>query len=40
MMIQELDRVLLTTNLSEYSLEQGDIGIAVLVHQGGKGYEV
>ncbi|MEH2384574.1 MAG: DUF4926 domain-containing protein [Nostoc sp.] len=39
-MIQELDRVILTSDLPEYSLEQGDIGIVVLVHQGGKGYEV
>ncbi|WP_292870259.1 DUF4926 domain-containing protein [Nostoc sp. LPT] len=40
MMIQELDRILLTTNLPEYSLEHSDIGTVVLVHQGGKGYEV
>lgn len=39
MMIQELD-ILLTTNLPEYSLEQGDLSTVVLVHQGGKGYEV
>ncbi|GET35749.1 DUF4926 domain-containing protein [Microseira wollei] len=39
-MIQELDRVILTTNLAEYSLESGDIGTVVLVHQGGQGYEV
>ncbi|MEH1963482.1 MAG: DUF4926 domain-containing protein [Nostoc sp.] len=39
-MIQELDRVILTSDLPEYSLEQGDIGTVVLVHQGGKGYEV
>lgn len=39
-MIQELDRVVLTTDLPEYTLEQGDIGTVVLVHQGGKGYEV
>ncbi|MCW5314190.1 DUF4926 domain-containing protein [Nostoc sp. KVJ3] len=39
-MIQELDRVILTNDLPEYSLEQGDIGTVVLVHQGGKGYEV
>ncbi|MEH2408879.1 DUF4926 domain-containing protein [Nostoc sp.] len=39
-MIQELDRVILTSDLSEYSLEEGDIGTVVLVHQGGKGYEV
>jgi hypothetical protein len=39
-MIAELDRVILTTDISEYSLEQSDIGTVVLVHQDGKGYEV
>ena len=39
-MIQELDRVVLTTNIPEHSLEQGDIGTVVLVHQNHQGYEV
>lgn len=39
-MIKELDKIILTSDLPEYSLEQGDIGTVVLVHQGGKGYEV
>jgi hypothetical protein len=39
-MIRELDRVVLTTDLPEYRLKEGDIGTVVLVHQGGKGYEV
>ncbi len=39
-MIAELDRVILTTDISEYSLEQGDIGTVVLLHQDGEGYEV
>ncbi|MBX9255316.1 DUF4926 domain-containing protein [Desmonostoc muscorum CCALA 125] len=39
-MIQELDRVILTSDLPEYSLKEGDMGTVVLVHQGGKGYEV
>ena len=39
-MIQELDRVILKTDLPEYSLAEGDIGTVVLVHQGGRGYEV
>lgn len=39
-MIQELDRLILTSDIPEYSLEEGDIGTIVLVHQGGKGYEV
>ncbi len=39
-MIQELDQVVLTTNLPEDGLQAGDIGTVVLVHQGGTGYEV
>ncbi len=39
-MIRELDRVVLTADLPEYRLKEGDLGTVVLVHQGGKGYEV
>ncbi len=39
-MIRELDSVVLTTDLAGYSLERGDIGTVVLIHRGGKGYEV
>jgi hypothetical protein len=39
-MITELDRVILTQDLPEYGLQAGDIGTVVLLHQGGKGYEV
>lgn len=39
-MIHELERVILNTDISQYSLKQGDIGTVVLVHQGEKGYEV
>lgn len=39
-MIAELVVVILTTHISQYGLEQGDISTVVLVHQGGKGYEV
>jgi len=39
-MIEELDRVVLTTYLPEYGLIVGDIGTVVLVHQDGEGYEV
>jgi hypothetical protein len=39
-MVQELDSVVLTTDLPEYGLESGDIGTVVLVHEGGAGYEV
>jgi len=37
-MIQELDNVVLTTDLPEYGLERGDIGTVVLLHRGGEGY--
>lgn len=39
-MIQELERIVLTADLPEYGLKHGDIGTVVLVHRGGKGYEV
>lgn len=39
-MIRELDRVVLTQRLSELGLEAGDVGTVVLVHEGGRGYEV
>lgn len=39
-MIQELEDVILESTLSEYGLQQGDIGTVVLVHQEGQGYEV
>ena len=39
-MIKELDSVVLTTDLLEHGLKQGDIGTIVLVHRGGEGYEV
>lgn len=39
-MIQELDRIVLTTNLPEYDLQEGDVGTVVLIHQQSKGYEV
>jgi hypothetical protein len=39
-MIRELESVVLTSDLPEYGLERGDIGTVVLVHRGGKGYEV
>jgi hypothetical protein len=38
--MRELESVVLTTDLAEYGLERGDIGTIVLVHRGGKGYEV
>lgn len=39
-MIEELDRVVLTTDVSEYGLERGDIGTVVLVHRNRAGFEV
>jgi hypothetical protein len=39
-MIEELEDVILTSDLSEHGLKRGDIGTVVLVHQAGKGYEV
>ena len=39
-MIQELEDVILTCDVPEHGLRRDDIGTVVLVHQGGKGYEV
>ena len=39
-MISELDQVVLAEDIPEKGLQAGDIGTIVLVHQGGKGYEV
>jgi uncharacterized protein DUF4926 len=39
-MINELDRIVLNTDLPEHGLERGDIGTVVLVHRDNKGYEV
>lgn len=39
-MFTELESVVLTTDLPESSLKAGDIGTVVLIHEGGKGYEV
>jgi len=40
MIIKEHDRVVLTVDLPDYHLLAGDIGTVVMIHQGGKGYEV
>jgi len=39
-MIAELQSIVLTVDLPEYGLKQGDIGTVVLVHRNGQGYEV
>jgi len=38
--IRELDRVVLTSDVSAEGLVVGDVGTVVLIHQEGKGYEV
>jgi hypothetical protein len=38
--IEELDTVVLTTDMNDYGLKAGDIGAVVLVHGAGKAYEV
>jgi len=39
-MIKEHDSVVLTRDLAAESLEAGDIGTVVHIHDGGAGYEV
>lgn len=39
-MIKELDCVVLAVDLPAYRLKTGDVGTVVLVHEGGKGFEV
>ena len=39
-MIRELDPVVLTEDLPENGLQQGDVGWGVMVHGNGSGYEV
>lgn len=39
-MINELDSVVLTTDLPEHGLAKGDIGTAAVVHEGGRGCTV
>ncbi len=39
-MIRELDRVVLHEDFPAEGLRTGDVGIVVMVHQGGKGFEV
>lgn len=38
-MIDELERVVLTTDIKEHHLQAGDIGTVVLVHGDGVGYD-
>ena len=39
-MIRELDRVVLTKDVEELSLEAGDVGTVVLIHENSRGFEV
>ena len=39
-MINELDRVVLIEDFPDVGLKAGDVGTVILVHQGGKGFEV
>lgn len=39
-MMNELDAVVLMTDLPEHDLAAGDIGTVVMVHEAGRGYEV
>lgn len=39
-MIQELDRVVLTRDLTKKNLKAGDVGTVVLVYKNGEGFEV
>lgn len=39
-MIRELDTVVLTTDLPVYGLVEGDVGVVVMMHGGGVGFEV
>ncbi|MCT7952389.1 DUF4926 domain-containing protein [Ancylothrix sp. C2] len=39
-MIEELDRIILTEDLSQYGLKKGDIGTVVLQHNNSNFYEV
>ena len=39
-MIQELDTVVLTTDIPENGLVKGDVGTVVLVHDNNQGFEV
>jgi hypothetical protein len=39
-MIEELDSIVLTTDLEEHGLKAGDLGTVVLIHGDHDGYEV
>lgn len=39
-MIKEHDCVVLTADFPEHGFKAGDVGVVVLVHDGGAGYEI
>jgi len=39
-MIREHERVVLTVDFPEHGLKAGDVGVVVMVHDGGAGYEI
>jgi hypothetical protein len=39
-MIQEHDRIILTSNIPEEGLKAGDVGTVLHVHRGGEAFEV
>jgi hypothetical protein len=39
-MIDELGSVVLTADLPQHGLRAGDLGVVVLVHEGGAGYTI
>lgn len=39
-MIREHERAVLTVDFSEHGLKAGDVGVVVMVHDDGAGYEV
>lgn len=39
-MISELDLLVLTEDIPDHGLQKGDLGTVVMVHAGGKSYEV
>ena len=39
-MMREHERVVLTVDFPEHGLKAGDVGVVVMVHDGGAGYEV
>jgi len=39
-MIKEYERVVLTVDLPKYNLKVGDVGVVVMIHRSGEGYEL